>query len=186
MPKLPKDWLKTTLMAAAIGFLVAAFIGYSGAPRSASGGIEVGTEAPPFELRPIAGGSPVALESYGGQPVLLSFWATWCGPCRAELPVLDRIAAEYGSDQLQVLTIVDEPKVAVVSYLSGLEDQGRGLGLTVLGDQGGRTHVAYGARSLPYAVLIGPDGRVERTITGALSEPALRATISEFVGGPPS
>jgi thiol-disulfide isomerase/thioredoxin len=52
-----------------------------------------------------AGGEPVRLASFAGRAVLVNFWATWCVPCRAEMPALDRLAAERGGDDFQVVAV---------------------------------------------------------------------------------
>ena len=91
------------------GFVVAAAMALS-PPLYAAPKAEVGAPAPPFELT-LVDGSKVTLDALRGQVVLLNFWATWCVPCRKELPTLD---AYYGAMQqhgLRVYAITTEDSV---------------------------------------------------------------------------
>ncbi len=70
----------------------------------------IGQPAPNFQLRSLAGNT-VSLSSYRGRPVLLNFWATWCLPCRQEIPFLQTVALLKKSSSLQVIGITfDDPK----------------------------------------------------------------------------
>lgn len=173
-----KRSLRTVAIAGAIGTLVAFLV--LDRPRSSSGyGLAVGTVAPAFALSPLAGGAKVALDATQGRTTLVLFWATWCKACRAELPAIQRLHEDLASDGLVVLSVVDEPPVAVKSFLDAHARGGQPITFPVLLDQGGRTHVAYGARALPLAVTVGGDGRVLRTIVGAPSEEDLREAVQE-------
>ncbi|MFQ5527326.1 MAG: redoxin domain-containing protein [Thermoanaerobaculia bacterium] len=74
-----------------------------------------GETAPALGYRLVATGEPEELDSLRGKVVLLNFWATWCAPCRKEMPELDRLQREL-ADDLVVLTISDEPREALVAY----------------------------------------------------------------------
>jgi thiol-disulfide isomerase/thioredoxin len=112
--------------------------------------------------------------------LLLNFWATWCPPCRAEMPSLQQLAEIYGPEQLQVLAInVGEGPRRIAQYL-----QSSGLDLTVLLDPQSLAAKAWGASVLPTTILIDAEGKPRLRVRGevdwsgreaqALVEPLLR------------
>jgi len=84
-----------------------------------------GTESRPMPsvtLTTLDGSGSVAIDSFGGRPVLLSFWASWCGPCRVELPELAKLYGELAGDGFVLLTVnVDNSPVAATRFLSMIE-----------------------------------------------------------------
>jgi cytochrome c biogenesis protein CcmG/thiol:disulfide interchange protein DsbE len=69
------------------------------------GGPAKGSAAPAFELKSIPDGKPIALASLHGKAVLLNFWATWCGPCKIEMPWLVDLQTKYGPQGLQIVGV---------------------------------------------------------------------------------
>lgn len=135
--------------------------------------------APPLQALDLQG-QTWTLERLRGRAVLLNFWATWCPPCRAEMPSLQQLAEIYGPEQLQVLAInVGEGPRRITQYL-----QSSGLDLTVLLDPKSETSRAWGASVLPTTILIDAEGRPRQRVRGevdwsgreatALVEPLLR------------
>jgi len=115
-----------------------------------------------------------------GRAVLLNFWATWCPPCRAEMPSLQQLAEIYGPEQLLVLALnVGEGPRRITQYL-----QSSGLNLTVLLDPQSEAAKGWGANVLPTTILIDAEGRPRQRVRGevdwsgreaaALVEPLLR------------
>lgn len=97
-----------------------------------------------------------------GRVVVLNFWATWCPPCRAEMPSLQQMAEIYGPDKLVVLAInVKEGPRRITQYL-----QSSGLNLTVLLDPQGETARQWGANVLPTTHLIDAEGRPRLRLRG--------------------
>jgi thiol-disulfide isomerase/thioredoxin len=96
-----------------------------------------------------------------GEVTVLNFWATWCGPCRQELPELARLAAEHQGRSLQVLAInVDSPPAAVEAFIAHTK-----LLLPVyFMDE--RTQSALGIDRLPFTILLDGEGRVVRVYPG--------------------
>lgn len=135
-----------------------------------------GNRAPTFSL-PSAGGQTVSLASFVGQPVLINFWATWCVPCRVEMPELE---AAYEAHRWQDLTIlavnVGEDGEDVVPF-------GRQLGLTfpLLLDPLGHVAAEYRVLGLPTTFFVGRDGRVTYVHQGALNLRVLEAQIERLV-----
>jgi cytochrome c biogenesis protein CcmG/thiol:disulfide interchange protein DsbE len=120
-----------------------------------------GKAAPAFKL-PGLDGKTVALASLKGHVVILDFWATWCGPCRASLPHLDKLyqaekangvevfALDQQEDQKDVEEFVKQTKLTVPALL----------------DRDGKVGAAYGVEGIPQTVVIGKDGKVLKVFVG--------------------
>lgn len=138
--------------------------------------LPVGALAPELDARG-PGGEPFALESQRGKVVLLSFFATWCEPCRAEMPVLRALEQELGPRGLSLVAANmddDSPdRDRVVSeffqHLGGAEP-------LVVFPSDGAVH-AYHAAQLPTLYLIGRDGRIAAGHVGAVGEERLRGEV---------
>lgn len=100
-----------------------------------------------------------------GEVTILNFWATWCGPCRLELPELEKLQAEFKGKSLQVLAInVDSPRAAVDAFIANT-----GLRLPVyFMDE--RTQSSLGIDKIPFTVLLDEEGRVVRVYPGYSKE----------------
>lgn len=124
-------------------------------------------------------GMQQALSQWQGKPLIVNFWAPWCGPCVKEMPELSALASELGPKDIHVIGIgIDTPtniaeftskyKITYPIYVGG-------LGATELsrqfGNQGG---------GLPYTVLIGKDGKVVKTYLGSLKFDQLRADLASM------
>jgi peroxiredoxin len=123
-----------------------------------------GAAAPAFTLRDINGAS-VSLSDFKGKVVLLNFWATWCGPCKQEMPHLDKLDKDFGPQGFKVLSIsTDDARAAskVKPYIKG-----RGYGFTVLLDKDTSVVSQFNpSKTLPYTVLIGRSGNIQKVFQG--------------------
>lgn len=160
-----RSMIKSVAIGVGVGALVTSLIWQRNTARR--GGMKTGTEAPPFSLRELRSGADVALADQRGKPVLLVFWATWCDPCKEELPTIEALHRKLG-DRVSILTLVNEAPPAVLGYLRGQAERGHELTFPVLMDGSGRIHVAYGARTIPYSVLIDREGVVKDSFVGAV------------------
>ena len=101
-------------------------------------------------------GNRLTLDDWRGKVVLLNVWATWCGPCRTEMPTLDRLQAELGGEQFEVVALsIDRAGVGVVRKFydeTGIEH------LRIVIDETMKTARALEIFGLPGTLLIGPDG----------------------------
>lgn len=150
----------------------------------------VGLPCPDSDLsaRPIAGGLPattlpclgpgpdVNLAGLRGTPVVLNVWASWCPPCRQEMPYLTDMAAAAG-DRLVVLGVdVQDTRTAGAAYAAE-------VGLMSVYDETGKTRATLGWAGPPVTYLVRADGQVAFTVYGALpSSQALRELVSTHLG----
>ena len=103
------------------------------------------------------------LSALRGRAVLINFWATWCAPCKEEMPTLQTLA-ELEGERLAVLAVnVREPLPRVRRYV-----QSSGLSLTVLPDPKGAITQAWGIKVFPTTVLVDASGRPRQVISGAV------------------
>jgi peroxiredoxin len=135
-----------------------------------------GEHAANFTLKTLDG-EPVALASLQGKVVVLDFWATWCGPCRAELPMVEKLRAEFGN-AVQFYGIDDEDSATVKKFVKDKE-----LHMPVLLDFRREVHLRYGVRAIPTLLIISPDGVIRQHFIGSRSEGALRKAIQTVLDG---
>lgn len=112
------------------------------------------SSAPDFNLLD-ANGSPVALSGYRGRWVLLNFWATWCGPCREEMPSMERLSREFTGQGLAVLAVNQRESAALVRQFL----QAHRLSFTSALDTTGRVAGYYRVYGIPVSYLIDANGR---------------------------
>jgi len=121
-------------------------------------------KAPPFELKDV-NGRTVRLSDYQGKVVLINFWATWCPPCRAEMPDLVRLQREHGKDGLQIIGITYPPEKK-----AHVREFARSLKVNypiILGTR--ETKARFSSEEiLPLTVVINRDGKVSDIISGIL------------------
>ena len=137
--------------------------------------------APDFTL-PLLTGGEGDLSAHQGSWVVLTFFATWCGPCRGEMPTLERLHRERGDDGLAVLAVsVDQQRGVVAPFVEELD-----LSLPVYWDQGGEAGLAYRATSIPVSYLIDPSGRIVGMARGARDWAAAAPILDALMDLPPA
>jgi thiol-disulfide isomerase/thioredoxin len=129
----------------------------------------VGRAAPPFELTIQAGeGSAerdrVTLTALVGHPVMLDFWASWCGPCRRSTPILNEIQERYEPLGLRTYGINVEPMLQPRPLVQA--HRFFGARFPSVQDQTGELQRAYRVRGLPTIVIVDPDGKVSEVFVG--------------------
>lgn len=132
-------------------------------------------------------GETHTLDDYKGKTIFLNFWATWCPPCRAEMPDIQKIYEEYqeaGDDSVVILGVAapnygNEKSVEKIEKF--LEDNG--FTYPVLMDEGGSLFQQYGIYSYPTTFMIDKDGNVFGYASGQLSEDIMRDIIRQTVEG---
>ncbi len=122
------------------------------APAGAGG---AGTAAPDFTLPARAGGE-ISLKGLKGQVVLINFWATWCGPCRQEMPLLDQIYQRYKSLGFTLLAVnVEEDSAGAVHWLKDTP-----VTFPVLFDRENHVSKLYDVSAMPSTVIVDRKGQV--------------------------
>ena len=159
----------------------AAVLGFAAHSWLRAGSLSVPTTTTEFALRDLAGKTH-SLADYRGKLVLLNFWATWCPPCREEIPLFIDLQKRYQKQGLQIVGIsIDNPE-AVARYWQEMHINY----LLLLADESTYALMAtYGNRSggLPYSVLIGADGQVAGTKLGAYRKQELETLVESLVPG---
>jgi peroxiredoxin len=139
--------------------------------------LAVGDKAYNFALSDLDG-RPAALSDYAGQPVMVNFWATWCPPCRLEMPEFQRAFEAHQQDGLVILAVNEYEEAEDVR--SFFYDE-MGFTFTPLLDSDGEVGQAYGAAGLPATFFIGPDGEIVAIHRGLLSETQLDGYLAELI-----
>ena len=128
---------------------------------------QVGKRAPDFQLNTLDGQS-VSLGDLKGKPVLLNFWATWCGPCRIEMPFLQQIYDEWRGRGLVLLAInISESPSQIAEFM-----QNQGLSFPVLLDSGGEIAQKYNIQYIPSTFFIDKDGIIQDMKVGSFQSKA--------------
>jgi peroxiredoxin len=147
--------MRDALRTAALGAIVVVLaFAYAHLAHNPGPPLELGREAPGFRL-PTLGGGEAELSSWRGRVVVLNFWATWCPPCVAEMPSLERLHRALGPEGLAVVTVsTDEDEEAVEAFV-----RRHGLTLPVLLDPAGRVAAqAYRVSSYPQSFVLDRHG----------------------------
>ena len=120
-----------------------------------------GGAAPPLELKDLSG-KLHRLVDYRGQAVLVNFWATWCEPCRDEMPSMQRLKASMAGKPFVVLAVnVAESENRIDEFLRKMA-----LDFTVLHDRNSAALKAWRVKGLPASFLVAPDGRIRYSVIG--------------------
>ncbi len=140
-------------------------------------GTEIGDKAPDFQLRDIDG-QYVSLSELLGQPVMLNFWASWCGPCLMEMPYIQQVHEEWSGRGLVLLAVnCGESSSQVRGFM-----QNQGYTFSVLLDTNGSASQDYGVRGIPTTLFIDMYGIIQGKVVGAFpSEEAIEQQLGNIV-----
>ena len=147
----------------------------NGAPDTARAAVAAGTTA----AASLVSAPDFDLGDYEGQVVLLNFWATWCAPCRAEMPDLVELQRDLGPKGLQIIGVAMDQtgKQAVAPYL-----EQQPVNYPIVLDPDTKIGQRYGGiPALPTTLLIGPGGEVQRRIVGRIQPQPLRKRLDELL-----
>jgi thiol-disulfide isomerase/thioredoxin len=166
--------------------LLAGLAGLSRAFRGAGGGAGAGRDAPDFTLPVVANASElgmpaslatptVHLSDLRGRAVLIDFWATWCGPCRAEAPIIDRVSRRWKERGIVVVGVdTDRPEEGDPRAFA----RAHGLSYPIARDEAGIAQRAYEIDSLPTLVVVSKAGKIVAVRSGITDDGELERLIS--------
>lgn len=158
------------ITAAVIGVL---FMGLGKNPNQIESPL-IGRTAPTFALREVGTGQTLDLAQFRGKPVVLNFWATWCGPCYEEHPVLVANARQLGSDVQFVGVVFQDTEDKILRFLND-----RGSAYPTLVDEAGKTAIAYGVGGVPETFFLDPTGKIVAKHDGPITSDDLRANLQK-------
>ena len=143
-----------------------------------SGATRIDKPAPSINM-PLYGGGVLAPEDYADRPVVVNFWASWCGPCRQEAPIFEQLSQEYGERGVLFIGVnIQDAQSDAEAYL-------REFAITYPNgsDEDGSISIDYGVIGIPVTFFINRDGIVQRRWAGVMRETQLRQWIDELVLG---
>lgn|SRR5699024_604287 len=160
-----KKYIIITVVA---GMLAWSFYEFFGSSANETGqedaGLETGQAAPDYEVETL-GGDTVKLSDYRGEPVIINFWATWCPPCRAEMPDFEKLHKEEDAVILAVNLTHSENNISGVSaFVDEL-----GLTMPVLLDAEGSVEDSYQLSAYPTSYMIDSEGVTQYVVRGAIN-----------------
>jgi thiol-disulfide isomerase/thioredoxin len=174
--RLRANWLYWIAGAIIIAVVLAVY--FRGGPPQASGPAALqGQSAPSFAV-PMLAGSTSGLGSYRGHVVVMNLWASWCPPCRAEMPDLQRLYQDYKSRNVVVLGVDQGESAQRVAAFA----QSLGIHYPILLDQQQQYGRVYAALGLPTTIVVSADGIVVRGFDGPLSYPQMVAAVTPLLG----
>ncbi|WP_102264136.1 peroxiredoxin family protein [Mesobacillus jeotgali] len=141
-------------------------------PGAKLSSLREGAEAPDFELNTLDG-KTIKLSDYRGKKVILNFWATWCPPCKAEMPHMQNFYEEYNDQDVEILAVnltnmdkgADEVKKFVEEY---------GLTFTIPMDEEGYAGTTYQAFTIPTSYILDENGVITKKIVGPMDEKMMK------------
>jgi peroxiredoxin len=184
-------WVGIVIVIALVGGAFVAFNATSGSSEAAtvssdggsSNGLEpapiAGHPAPDFTLNTLDG-EQVSLSDFRGQPVIINFWATWCGPCRIEMPEFQEAFAEHQNDGLIVLGVNLTERDSVDAVPGFMEEFG--LTFPVVLDEGGDVANTYKVFGQPASIFVNEAGEVHQVFYGPVNKAFIDARVSELLG----
>jgi cytochrome c biogenesis protein CcmG/thiol:disulfide interchange protein DsbE len=163
-----------------LGLLGVLYKGFGSNPREVPFMLK-GQQAPPFALRVLDSETRMSMEQLKGRPVVINFWASWCGPCKMEHPVLEWGAREFGQ-QAQFLGIVfEDTEDNARQFLSQL-----GASFPQLVDTNSGVAVAYGVAGVPETYFIDAQGIIRGKHVGPIDPQSMAEWMRELSAGAPT
>ena len=161
-----------------VGALVAASLLLAfGAGAAVAGIPQNGAPAPQFSLELIANGQgTVSLDKYKGKGLYLNFFASWCQPCKAEVPAIVGFSKQYSKRNVVVLGIDELESLNAAKGFVAQFKMPYPIGI----DDSGAIGASYGLIGMPLSVFIGPDGKIVKRVSGEMSTAQIKAGLDSI------
>ena len=134
----------------------------------------IGKPAPNFALKAVGTGEMLDVAKLRGKPAIINFWATWCGPCYQEHPVLVQNARALGNEVQFVGVVFNDTEQKIQEFLAQ-----RGSAYPTLLDEQGKTAVAYGVGGVPETFFLDKNGTIVAKYAGPLTTEELQANLAK-------
>lgn len=143
--------------------------------QGANVGLEVGNLAPDFELKTVEGNS-IKLSSLKGKKVILNFWATWCPPCRQEMPDMEKFYTKNKDSGIEILAInllqTEKSRADVPTFI-----QDFGITFPVVVDEQGSVGKLYKVSPIPASFIIDSEGVIQKKIVGPMTYDSMKSML---------
>jgi cytochrome c biogenesis protein CcmG/thiol:disulfide interchange protein DsbE len=136
----------------------------------------IGRPAPSFALREVGTGRTVDLSEFRGKPVIVNFWATWCGPCWEEHPILVANARSLQPNVQFVGVVFQDKEDKILGFLNE-----RGSAYPTLVDERGKTAIAYGVGGVPETFFLDANGTIVAKYAGPMNSEVLQENLQKVM-----
>jgi peroxiredoxin len=184
----PRIWLYINVILAIVlivaGFVMLLWLGQQQSTPSRAATLnpvfsqQIGQPAPDFTLASLEG-ETVSLSDYTGQVVLINTWATWCPPCRAEMPAINTFYEAHQDKGFTVLAVNNQEDAQTITDFV----EASGFGFPVLLDPEAEMTELYQVRGLPTTFIIGRDGTIQHVQAGTITDRQLESIILPLLAG---
>ncbi|MCP3032678.1 thiol-disulfide oxidoreductase ResA [Halobacillus sp. A1] len=164
---------RTAMLAVMVGLIAFALISNLKDDKSA---VAKGEQAPNFQLNKFGTDEVVSLDDLEGQGVMINFWATYCEPCKEEMPYMEELYSEYKDKNVEILAVnLDSTNIVVERF-----QERYGLSFPILHDKNGQVMDQYNVSRLPSTLFVNADGVVEEQVVGPLTLDKLDGYLNEI------
>jgi len=136
-------------------------------------GLKIGVKAPDFELENLAG-ETVKLSDYQGKKVILNFWATWCPPCKEEMPAMEKFYQKAGDD-VEILAVNIDPQYDVKGFANKM-----GITFPILLDKNDKVNSTYSVMTIPTTYFINEEGLITNKYLTSMTVELMEQYIKEM------